>query len=126
MGKTNFIQIAIEGIILSLLNLALLALVNEHEHWGFRVLVHGFPSRGIWYLLLFIFSFVVALLTVKLKKIETNKSKWIVGIYSFTPLIVDLCFRDRYGLDYENLIWMFLIVSVVWALIRYEINEIIK
>lgn len=86
-------------IILSLLNLAILALTNEHS--GSYLYIHSHSSHysitdDSWPFILIVFSFVLAFIVTKIKKIIGKAKYVIIGFYSFIPLVVDLCFRrDR-------------------------------
>ena len=124
--KTKLLGYFIEGIIISLLNLALLSLVNEHHRSYFEI------DKDVavpWELLLIASAFSFSYLLTKIKRIE-GKSKWLlVSIYSIIPLLVDLAFRRNGDIefeDYDSPLWIFLIIMVAWTVLRYEVDEIIK
>lgn len=126
MNITKFIP---ESIILSLLNLAILALTNEHS--DSYLYIHSHSSHysitdDCWPFILVFFSFVLAFIVTKIKKIIGKAKYVIIGFYSFIPLVVDLCFRRDRDIYYSSLFWIFAIVAVCWILLRYEVDKYIK
>lgn len=126
--KNNVINYALEGFVLSLLNLAFLAIVNDHGSHSFQV----YSSRHIiedWYIPLALFTCIITFLCMKLKKVDKKKRKILIAVYTVVPIIVDMAFRSGRMIDYEEsnpLLWMFVIIVSVWTLLRYEVDENIK
>lgn len=126
--KNNVINYALEGFVLSLLNLAFLAIVNDHGSNSFRV----YSSRHIiedWYIPLALFTCIITFLCMKLKKVDKKKRKILIAVYTVVPIIVDMAFRSGRMIDYGEsnpLLWMFVIIVSVWTLLRYEVDENIK
>lgn len=79
-----------------------------------------------WPFILVFFSFVLAFIVTKIKKIIGKAKYVIIGFYSFIPLVVDLCFRRDRDIYYSSLFWIFAIVAVCWILLRYEVDKYIK
>lgn len=125
--KRNLINFAIEGFILSLLNLAFMAITNNHYN-GRDFFYVNTKDSVIWYFSLAFFSFVISFLYMKLKKL-TKKKKWILSVvYTIVTMIVDYSFRS-YGeikIAENILLWMFILIVVVWIVFRYEVDELIK
>lgn len=125
--KRNLINFAIEGFILSLLNLAFMAITNNNFNSRDYFYVNTEDSV-IWYFSLAFFSFVISFLYMKLKKL-TKKKKWILSVvYTIVTMIVDYSFRS-YGeikIAENILLWMFILIVVVWIVFRYEVDELIK
>lgn len=133
----KIIQYIPESIILSLLNLALLALFCDRSANGFEVPEYrsgtdlwGGPTYTsltfLWYSVIVIFSFIIAFLTTKIKKLEKLKKRWINGVYTFVPCIIDLCFRSGDTIQYSSIIWIFVLDAICWILLRYEVDEVIR
>lgn len=124
--KRRIFNYLLEGIIVSLVNLALLALVNERTSSSFKM-----PRDGMlyWELLLMCFSLCVALLCAKIKKLQRRKMWIISGVYCLVPVVVDLSFRHKRRIEFDDInspLWMFLIVMIIWTIIRIEVNQLIK
>lgn len=125
--KNNVINYALEGFVLSLLNLAFLAIVNYHGSHSFRV-----DSSHViedWYIPLALFTCIITFICMKLKKVDKKKRKVLMAVYTVVPIIVDIAFRSSRTIDYEEsnpLLWMFIIIVSVWTLLRYEVDEYIK
>lgn len=127
--RRNLIDFAMEGFILSLLNLAFMAIVNYRDyHYD---VISGVYEEGIdkeWYFSLAFFSFVISFLYMKLKKL-TKKKKWILSVvYAIVTMIVDYSFRSHgdFHIEQNILLWMFIIIIAVWIVFRYEVDELIK
>ena len=126
--RRNLIDFAMEGFILSLLNLAFMAIVNYHYHYDDGDVLFGVEGIEEWYFSLAFFSFVISFLYMKLKKL-TKKKKWILSVvYKIVTMIVDYSFRSHGDIKItENiLLWMFILIIVVWIVFRYEVDELIK
>ena len=124
--KSKILNYLLEGIIVSLINLALLALVNERTSSSFKM-----PRDGMlyWELFLMCFSFCLALLCAKIKKVQRRKMWIIGGVYCLVPVVVDLSFRHGRRIEFADInspLWMFLIIMMIWTIIRFEVNELIK
>lgn len=125
--KNNVINYALEGFVLSLLNLAFLAIVNHHGSYYFQV--DGSHIIEDWYIPLALFTCIITFLCMKLKKVDKKKRKILMAVYTVVPIIVDMAFRSHRTIDYEEsnpLLWMFIIIVSVWTLLRYEVAEYIK
>lgn len=124
--RRNLIDFAMEGFILSLLNLAFIAITNHYSNYGYFFI--DTEDSVIWYFSLAFFSFVISFLYMKLKKL-TKKKKWILSVvYTIVTMIVDYSFRSDGEIKIaENiLLWMFILIVVVWIVFRYEVDELIK
>lgn len=125
--KNNVINYALEGFVLSLLNLAFLAIVNDHRGHYFDV--EGSHIIEDWYIPLALFTCIITFLCMKLKKVDKKKRKILIAVYTVVPIIVDMAFRSGRMIDYGEsnpLLWMFVIIVSVWTLLRYEVDENIK
>ena len=124
--RRNLIYFAIEGFILSFLNLAFIAITNHYSNDDYFFI--STEDSVIWYFSLAFFSFVISFLYMKLKKL-TKKKKWILSVvYTIVTMIVDYSFRS-YGeikIAENILLWMFILIVVVWIVFRYEVDELIK
>ncbi|WP_279170957.1 hypothetical protein [Prevotella nigrescens] len=136
--KRNLINFAIEGFILSLLNLAFMAITNNNFNSRDYFYVNTEDSV-IWYFSLALFSLVISFVWMKLKKVNKNKKWLLAALYTVLTALVDLSFRSKIkgydGLDYTYwywavssyaLIWMFIIVIAVWVVFRYEVDDLKK
>lgn len=125
--KNNVINYALEGFVLSLLNLAFLAIVNYHGSHSFQV-----DSSHViedWYIPLALFTCIITFICMKLKKVDKKKRKVLMAVYTVVPIIVDMAFRSNTEIGYKEgnpLLWMFIIIVSVWTLLRYEVDEYIK
>lgn len=125
--KNNVINYALEGFVLSLLNLAFLAIVNDHRGHYFDL--EGSRIIEDWYIPLALFTCIITFLCMKLKKVDKKKRKVLMAVYTVVPIIVDMAFRSNTEIGYEEgnqLLWMFVIIVSVWTLLRYEVDEYIK
>jgi hypothetical protein len=120
-----------EGFILSLLNLAFIAITNHYSNDGYFFI--DTEDSVIWYFGLALFSLVISFVWMKLKKVNKKKNWILAALYIVLTALVDLSFRSRdvHGWDSEvvssyGLIWMFVIVMAVWVVFRYEVDELKK
>ena len=136
--KRNLINFAIEGFILSLLNLAFMAITNNHYN-GRDFFYVNTKDSVIWYFSLALFSLVISFVWMKLKKVNKNKKWLLAALYTVLTALVDLSFRSKMdSSDYLDnfhshwavssyaLIWMFIIVIAVWVVFRYEVDDLKK
>ena len=136
--KRNLINFAIEGFILSLLNLAFMAITNNHYN-GRDFFYVNTKDSVIWYLSLALFSLVISFVWMKLKKVNKNKKWLLAALYTVLTALVDLSFRSKIEMNDEwghiywywavssyALIWMFIIVIAVWVVFRYEVDDLKK
>lgn len=129
--RRNLIDFAMEGFILSLLNLAFMAITNHYSNDGYFFIYT--EDSVIWYFGLAFFSLVISFVWMKLKKVNKKKNWILAALYIVLTALVDLSFRskDVDGWDWEvvssyGLIWMFVIVMAVWVVFRYEVDELKK
>lgn len=129
--RRNLIDFAMEGFILSLLNLAFMAITNHYSNDGYFFIYT--EDSVIWYFGLALFSLVISFVWMKLKKVNKKKNWILAALYIVLTALVDLSFRskDVDGWDWEvvssyGLIWMFVIVMAVWVVFRYEVDELKK
>lgn len=129
--RRNLIDFAMEGFILSLLNLAFIAITNHYSNDGYFFI--DTEDSVIWYFGLALFSLVISFVWMKLKKVNKKKNWILAALYIVLTALVDLSFRSRDvdGWDSEvvssyGLIWMFVIVMAVWVVFRYEVDELKK
>lgn len=129
--RRNLIDFAMEGFILSLLNLAFMAITNHYSNDGYFFI--DTEDSVIWYFGLALFSLVISFVWMKLKKVNKKKNWILAALYIVLTALVDLSFRSRDvdGWDSEvvssyGLIWMFVIVMAVWVVFRYEVDELKK
>jgi hypothetical protein len=136
--KRNLINFAIEGFILSLLNLAFMAITNNNSDSRDFFYVNKEDSV-IWYFSLALFSLVISFVWMKLRKVNKNKKWLLAALYTVLTALVDLSFRSKIerGYDWDHiywywavssyaLIWMFIIVIAVWVVFRYEVDDLKK
>ena len=130
--RRNLIDFAMEGFILSLLNLAFMGITNHYSND--RGYFYIYPEDSvIWYFGLALFSLVISFVWMKLKKVNKKKNWILAALYIVLTALVDLSFRSRdvHGWDSEvvssyGLIWMFVIVMAVWVVFRYQVDELKK
>lgn len=129
--RRNLIDFAMEGFILSLLNLAFMAITNHYSNDGYFVIYT--EDSVIWYFGLALFSLIISFVWMKFKKVNKKKNWILAALYIVLTALVDLSFRSRDvdGWDSEvvssyGLIWMFVIVMAVWVVFRYEVDELKK
>lgn len=124
--KCKLINFAIEGFVLSLLNLGLMVIFNKHHSSYFEVYRRDLIS---WYLTLAILSFLISFLYMKLKRVVKNKRCVLSIVYTALTTLIDFSFRSyghiSFGSSYV-LLWMFIIIIAVWIVFRYEVDELIK
>lgn len=136
--KRNLINFAIEGFILSLLNLAFMAITNNHDNSRDYFYVNTEDSV-IWYFSLALFSLVISFVWMKLKKVNKNKKWLLAALYTVLTALVDLSFRSKiemynysdiiyshWAVSSNVLIWKFIIVIAVWVVFRYEVDDLKK
>lgn len=132
--RRNLIDFAMEGFILSLLNLAFMGITNHYSNdMGYFYI---YPKDSvIWYFGLALFSLVISFVWMKLKKVNKKKNWILAALYIVLTALVDLSFRSGYwngfSGDWEvvssyGLIWMFVIVMAVWVVFRYQVDELKK
>ena len=129
--RRNLIDFAMEGFILSLLNLAFMAITNHYSNDGYFFIYT--EDSVIWYFGLALFSLVISFVWMKLKKVNKKKNWILAALYIVLTALVDLSFRskdvdgwDREVVSSYGLIWMFVIVMAVWVVFRYEVDELKK
>lgn len=132
--RRNLIDFAMEGFILSLLNLAFMGITNHYSND--RGYFYIYPEDSvIWYFGLALYSLVISFVWMKLKKVNKKKNWILAALYIVLTALVDLSFRSEYCtngfVDGEvvssyGLIWMFVIVMAVWVVFRYEVDELKK
>lgn len=66
--RRNLIDFAMEGFILSLLNLAFIAITNHYSDYGYFFI--DTEDSVIWYFGLALFSLVISFVWMKLKKVN--------------------------------------------------------
>lgn len=132
--RRNLIDFAMEGFILSLLNLAFMGITNHYSND--RGYFYIYPEDSvIWYFGLALFSLVISFVWMKLKKVNKKKNWILAALYIVLTALVDLSFRSGYWNEFSGdwevvssygLIWMFVIVMAVWVVFRYQVDEIKK
>ena len=137
--KRNLINFAIEGFILSLLNLAFMAITNNNYN-GRDFFYVNTKDSVIWYFSLALFSLVISFVWMKLKKVNKHKKWLLAALYTVLTALVDLSFRSKiemyndwghhigpyWAVSSYALIWMFIIVIAVWVVFRYEVDDLKK
>lgn len=132
--RRNLIDFAMEGFILSLLNLAFMGITNHYSND--RGYFYIYPEDSvIWYFGLALFSLVISFVWMKLKKVNKKKNWILAALYIVLTALVDLSFRSGYWNGFSDdwevvssygLIWMFVIVMAVWVVFRYQVDELKK
>lgn len=125
--KKNILKYLLEGVILSLLCLALMGVTNQKGDDGLYICYDfedGLINSVTWPIITTAYSFAISFFLLKFKKYSRRFSLKMALVFMLCPTIIDLCFRGDTVLLYDSIVWIFLIIILVWFLIRYEYNEI--
>lgn len=120
--KRKLFGYLVEGILLSLVNLALLGISNEHLYA--LNYDHGVLNTATWPILQALFMFIASFMLLRIKKTSRGILFRIVLPFMICPVIADFALRDGTTLKYSFIKWIFLIVAIIWIAIRYEVDEI--